>query len=123
MCVCIYLCVACVYVCVYICMDVCTYMFMCVYVLCVWCVCVYVCVCMYMCVCPFRVCVHVCASVCMFVSMVISSRRSETTNLGHRWRSCFSLESDCERGTVALREVNAQCYHLGVESSSKQSPV
>lgn len=117
------------YVCIYVCMDVCAYVYMCVlcvYMYCVMCVvhvCVHACVCMYMCVCPFHVCVHVCASVCMSVSMVISSRRSETTNLGRRWRSCFPLESDCERGTAAFREVNAWCYHLGVESSSKQSPL
>ena len=116
----------CVHMCV--CVDVlcvCTYVYMCVmcvYVLHIVCICV--CACMYMCVYPFHVCVHVCASVCMFVSLAISSRRSETINLGHRWRSCLPLKSDWrERGTVALREVNAQGYHLGVESSSKQSPL
>lgn len=125
MCVCIHLCVTCVYMFVWMCVRMCIcvyYVCICI-VLCVWCMYVYMRVFVCTCVYPFHVCVHVCASVCMSVSMVISSRRSETTNLGRRWRSCFPLESDCERGTAAFREVNAWCYHLGVESSSKQSPL
>lgn len=58
MCVCMYY--MHVYVCVYVCMD----------VLCV-------CVCMR---------VYSCKCVYVFVSLVISSRSLETTNLDHRWR-------------------------------------
>lgn len=71
------------------------------------------------------VCTHVCVFMCVFVyvfaHLVISSRRSEITNLGLGWKKLPSQESDSE--DLVLTYVITWYGHLEIRSYSEQTPL